>query len=218
MLDNESANRTHLKLEPLNEASVTSFISITMSRSPEYVHPLSMVCLEKTNGNPFYLRQMLEVCHRRGAIWYSWKESAWIYDLDRVFAEFSSPEYGQQLDTNFITKKLQDLPNSARSILAWASLLGSTFSFRLIQRLVGGEYSCTGSQVENDSPQPKDMRKRKPGANLVEGLQVALQAYVLVSLYQQFPCHPTYNCFNSIQNTKIRRTAAKAFRNIVARQ
>ncbi len=183
VLKNKAANLTTIRLSPLTEQDVVNYVSATIFRPPEYCLPLAAVCLEKSSGNPFYLRQMLEVCHRRSCIWYSWKESVWEYDLDRVFAEFESNSYGEQLNTGFITKRLQDLPQAARSILAWASLLGTTFSFKLIQRLLSGEFDYSDN---NEVTSKVDGRKApepfnpQPTKNVVEGLQATLQAYILM--------------------------------------
>lgn len=183
VLKNKAANITTIQLSPLSEREIVEYVAATLYRPTEYVIPLAVVCLEKTNGNPFYLRQMLEVCHRKNCIWYSWKESAWEYDLDRVFAEFESESYDQQLNTNFITKRLQDLPTSARSILAWASLLGTTFSFTLIQRLLSGEFDYVEDGVDWNDPactKVAELFTPQPVENAVEGLQATLQAYILM--------------------------------------
>jgi hypothetical protein len=183
VLENKAANVTTIKLSPLSEEEVVKYVAATLCRPAEYVIQLAVVCLEKSNGNPFYLRQMLEVCHRKACIWYSWKESAWDYDLDRVFTEFESESYDQQLNTNFITKRLQDLPTAARSILAWASLLGTTFSFTLIQKLLNGEFDYHEDGIDrNDTActQVVELFTPQPVENVVEGLQALLQAYILM--------------------------------------
>ena len=182
VLRNKSANLTTIKLSPLSEQDVLKYVSATLFRTPDYAFPLAAVCLEKSSGNPFYLRQMLETCFRKGCIWYSWKESMWEYDLDRVFAEFESDSYGDQLNTDFITKRLQDLPQAARSILAWASLLGTTFSFKLIQRLLSGEFDYLDDELVDgkaDCSSTAELYAPKPTQNVVEGLQATLQAYIL---------------------------------------
>ena len=183
VLNNRAVNTTTLELQPLKEEEVVEYVSKTLHRSKDYALPLALVCLEKTNGNPFYLRQMLEVCHRKSCIWYSWKESVWEFDIDRVFIEFESDSYDQQLNTKFITKRLQDLPTAARSILAWASLLGNTFSFSLIRRLLSGEFDY----AENDEDitgvactKNAELFLPQPVKNVVEGLQAALQAYIIM--------------------------------------
>jgi len=136
------------------------------------------VCLERTNGNPFFLRQMLEVCHQKGCIWYTWKQSAWEFDLDRLFCEFESESHG--LDHDFLTKRLRDLPQSARSILAWASLLGSTFSFGFLQRLLIGECRDTDESIDEACRAAGTVLGKNASANTVQGLNACLQALVLV--------------------------------------
>lgn len=182
VLNRGKAHVTKIYLSPLSEEEVTEYVSATLYRPVKYVFPLAAVCMEKTNGNPFYLRQMLEVCYRKNCIWYSWKDSQWEYDLDRVFAEFESENHGQQLNTRFITKRLQDqLPPAARSILAWASLLGSTFSFGCIQKLLSGEFDYHDD--EPDSNKDDCLIRAElfaPVENAVQGLQACLQTYILV--------------------------------------
>ena len=182
LLNNRAANITSIKLSPLSEQEIVDYVAGTLYRPAEYVLPLAMVCLEKCNGNPFYLKQMLETCYRKSCIWYSWKESTWKYDLDRVFVEFESDTYGDLLNTTFITKRLQDLPTAARAILAWASLLGTTFSFRVIQRLLSGEFDYVEDGRRNEPggcTKVVEVFTPQPMAHLVEGLQVTLQANIL---------------------------------------
>ena len=125
---------------------------------------------------------MLEVCYRKGCLWYSWKDSLWEYDLDRVFAEFESETYGEQLNTSFILNRLQDLPAAARAILAWGSLMGTTFSFSLVQKLLGGDF-----YYMDDSPDERptcsknaEMFTPQKPESAVEGLQAAMSAYILM--------------------------------------
>ncbi|KAL8947130.1 MAG: hypothetical protein Q9222_006554 [Ikaeria aurantiellina] len=183
LLDNGTVTLTTITLAPLDEREVIEYVATTLSRPHEYVHSLAVVCLEKTNGNPFFLKQMLEVCHRKGCLWYSWKDSKWEFDLDSVFAEFESETYGDQLNTSFILKRLQDLPPTSRAILAWASLLGSTFSFPLIQRILGGAFEYVDDNAEQSSPgcrKNTEIFSPHLAQTAVEGLNAAMQAYVLI--------------------------------------
>lgn len=133
--------------------------------------------------NPFYLKQMLEVCHRKGCLWYSWKDSAWEFSLDRLFAEFESDSYGDQLNSSFILKRLQDLPPTARAILAWGSLLGNTFSFTLIQKLLSGAFESLDDSSDPSKPgcrKENEIFSSQLAESAVEGLQAATQAYILI--------------------------------------
>src|SRR5580692_11300766 len=84
---------------------------------------------------------MLDTCYRKSCIYYSWKNSVWEYDLDKIFTEFESQTYGSQINNDFVAKRLQELPSTTRSLLAWASLIGNTFSFSLVKKLLSGENS-----------------------------------------------------------------------------
>lgn len=125
---------------------------------------------------------MLEVCHRKGCLWYSWKLSVWEYDIDRVISEFETENCGQ-LNTSFITKRLQDLPSAARAILAWASLLGNTFSFALVQKLLNGEFDYMEdlqTSPKNGCSEQVEMFQPQPTENIVQGLQATLQSHILM--------------------------------------
>ena len=178
-LDDRAVAVTRIQMSPLGEHEVTEFVAATMHREKNYISPLAMVCLERTNGNPFYLRQMLEVCHQKGCIWYTWKESAWEFDLDRVFREFETESYGQKLDNDFLTRRLRDLPPAARSILAWASLLGSTFSFEFLQRLLLGECKVLDDTINEECGMTTVVSDKDRVENIVEGLNACMQALVL---------------------------------------
>ena len=179
VLDNGSAHVLQIKIPPMSEEEVISYVATTLHSEPSYVLPLAMVCLERSHGNPFYLRQMLEVCHQKGCIWYTWKESAWRFDLDRVFAEFETESYGQQLNNSFVTKRLFDLPAATRSILAWASLLGNNFSFSLLERLLDAKAAHDNGNMDCLSLEGTSLSGVKPMTNVVEGLNSALQAFIL---------------------------------------
>ncbi|KAI9696079.1 MAG: hypothetical protein M1836_005910 [Candelina mexicana] len=182
LLQNELANFTRIELSSLSEDDIVEFVHATLYREREYILPLAAVVEEKSDGNPFYMREMLDACHRSKCLWYCWKDSRWEYDLDRVFSLFESDtgNYGQRLNHDFIIKRLQELPEAAKSIIAWASLLGNKFSFTLVQQLMISEFAYKDDEGPNVTPsgQPSS---QSPGANdAVGGLQAALQAYVLV--------------------------------------
>ncbi|KAI9811780.1 MAG: hypothetical protein M1827_005325 [Pycnora praestabilis] len=181
LLGTENANVTKITLSPLTEDDIADYVCTTLSRPREYVIPLAAVIQEKSNGNPFYMREMLNTCHRKNCLWYSWKTSSWEYDLDRIFQQFETENYGQRLNGDFIVKRLQEMPEAARSIVAWASLLGNTFSFSLVQKLMGGEFDYDEGEhtVIPTSAQMVDVTLT-PDKNTIAGLQAALQAFILV--------------------------------------
>ncbi|KAJ0353874.1 hypothetical protein COL154_012013 [Colletotrichum chrysophilum] len=106
-------------------------------------------------------------------------DSNWHFDLDRLFEHFQGESDYDILDTGFITRRLNELPPSSRAILTWAALLGSSFSFELITRLLSGEF-----QYEDETtcrgPGNERYHASYSQQEAVNGLQAAVQAYIIV--------------------------------------
>ncbi|KAH0598992.1 hypothetical protein MHUMG1_03106 [Metarhizium humberi] len=169
---------TRISLEPLSEAEILDYVSATLSRPKEEILSLALVIQAKTAGNPFYMREMLSACHRKKCIWYDYRDSIWHFDLDRLFAQFQGEKDYDVLDTGFITRRLDELPSAARAVLSWAALLGNSFSFEIISRLMKGEFDYGDDDIPNCCP---NLSKRSyTEAEAIAGLQAAIQAYIIV--------------------------------------
>ncbi|KKY17751.1 putative sensor histidine kinase response [Phaeomoniella chlamydospora] len=177
----DSDHTCKIDLSNLKEEDVFAYVGETLHRDPSSTLPLAAVVLEKSAGNPFLIKEILQTCYQKNCLWYDWRTSGWEYDLDRVFSEFSSEHLGC-LTNEFITKKLSDLPVASRAILAWGSLLGQSFSFNLVKILMSGEFSfSTGDEKANDVTCPKmAVMYRQDEAAIIEGLQCLLTFYILV--------------------------------------
>ncbi|KAI9678382.1 MAG: hypothetical protein M1822_008028 [Bathelium mastoideum] len=166
------ASATKIDLRSFEEEETAELVSSTLHRPPDYVLPLVAVIQEKCSGNPFMIKEMMTTCYRSGCIFYSWKNSQWEYDLDKIFTEFASQSYGSQISNDFILKRLQDLPRDARALLAWASLIGNNFSFKLVKALM----SCEDPSILQFVPKLPLVRCRNP----VAGLQSAISSYFIM--------------------------------------
>ena len=71
ILDPERANVTTIKLGPLSEEDVIEYVSLTLYRPADNIIPLVAVVQAKAGGNPFYMREMLNMLHRKGCITFS---------------------------------------------------------------------------------------------------------------------------------------------------
>lgn len=177
-IQNRAPMVTRICLTPLSEDDIIQYVSTTLSKPRDEILPLALVLQSKTAGNPFYMREMLSACHRRKCIWYDYRDSQWHYDLDRLFEQFQGGEDYDVLDTSFITRRLGELQPATRALLAWASLLGSSFSFELICRLMSGEFEYEDEEWLACSP---NVRKGPYSeGDTIAGLQAAIQAYIII--------------------------------------
>jgi signal transduction histidine kinase/predicted ATPase/serine/threonine protein kinase len=182
VLHSEYASITKIPLTALTEDNVLDYVSSTLHLSREKVIPLTAVLLQKTVGNPFMIREMLDTMHRKACIYYDWKTSSWMYDLDRIFKEFEQPgSHDQVLSNDFIAQRLLELSPETRSVLAWGSLLGTTFSFKLVERLLSSEFDFDEEEADARPICPlMDKCHKHREADTIRGLQGALQSVVLL--------------------------------------
>ena len=180
LLENDST--TVVEVANLTEEDVFSYVAETLHSNSTRTLPLAAVVLEKSAGNPFLFREILQTCYQKNCIWYDWRMSGWDYDLDRVFREFESEQLGS-LTTSFITKRLNDMPVASKAILAWASLIGTTFSFALIQQLLSGELQYTsGDETINDVTCPTMAAiYHHDESDVMDGLQALISNSVIIA-------------------------------------
>lgn len=176
ILDLDSTNK--IELGNLREKHVFEYVAATMSQSVETILPLAAVVYAKSEGNPFLVKDILQTCYQRNCLWYDWRDSGWQFDLDKIFNEFSSEGC---TDKEYLTRRLQDLPPAARSILAWASLIGTNFSFKLIQSIMTGDYFySTGRDQAHDATCPKRAKLfNLSESDCISGLQQLVNMYIV---------------------------------------
>lgn len=167
-----------MTLNPLSEEDTRKYVAATLCRNEADIVPLAGIIKSKTAGNPFYMREMLNSCYRKQCIYYDYKESGWRYNVDKIFQEFNGSIYEDSLESEFIMSRLEELPPISRAILGWASIVGNSFSFKLIRRLLGGEFDY------EDAAQNAEISQLRPyysQQDTIEGLQAAIQANIIVA-------------------------------------
>lgn len=132
---------TKINLKPFSEEQTAEYVAETLHRDSEYILPLVAVIQEKSHGNIFYIREILDTCYRTHCIYYSWKENEWVFDLDCIFKTLESAEYGSVINNDFITKRISELPTASRKLLAWCSLLSGTIRFSFVKQLLTTKYA-----------------------------------------------------------------------------
>lgn len=179
LLSTKIANVTTIKLHPLTEQDTSKIVSETLHRSEEYCFPLAAVALEKTAGNPFYLKTWLEDCYRKNCIWYSWSDKAWKYDLDEIFKHFASADV--QIRSEFILERLLELPGPARSFLCFATFLGNRFRFSVVKLLMQSKDRPIDPQKKEKLGKLHPDFPRASSQDAVRGLEVLLSGSILMT-------------------------------------
>ncbi|KAM0719012.1 hypothetical protein Q7P37_004917 [Cladosporium fusiforme] len=162
---------TKIELGNFEDEDTAQYVSETLMRPQDYCMPLAAVIQEKTNGSPFFVKEMLDSCYRKKCVYYCWRCSQWEYDMSKVFDEFSSPDESKFSSNDFIARRLHELPEEAQTFLAWAATIGNHFKFSLLKYVMSCECS-KASPAELLPPKAKDP---------VYGLQVALKSFLIMA-------------------------------------
>ena len=179
-----AANVTKIGLAPLNEDQISEYVTTTLRRSKEYCFSLVAVLQQRTNGIPFFIKEMLETCYRTRCLWYEFSHSHWVYSLDRVYKEFESQDCAPQITNDRIKKRILDLSPLTVSLLKWSSLLGSSFNFIAVRLLLRDETYNDSNSSASSGPHRhagKADLVRRSSTEAVRALQEAVAAYILES-------------------------------------
>ncbi|KAF4201657.1 hypothetical protein CNMCM8927_001300 [Aspergillus lentulus] len=175
---------TTITLSPLNEDSVMEYVANTLYLSVPLIWPLGALIQSRTGGNPFYIREMLSVCYRQKFVWYDYQEGSWSFDLRRISDHFKADDYHEAVLDDFLVIRLNSLPPVTKSILAWASSVGMTFSFQLVRRLLSGDKTTSEAGL--------------PEVEMIQALQPAMEAYVIAPTKHHDVFSFTYNRYMHI--------------------
>jgi diguanylate cyclase (GGDEF)-like protein/PAS domain S-box-containing protein len=125
-LDSLSISVDRIVLGALVHADIVALLSEGLRQSPAAVEALADLCLQKTAGNPFFLRRFLEELYRldllrarRNAA----GELVWEWSL----ADIESAPVADNV-LGLMLGQLRELPEATRQLLMRAALLGPVFS------------------------------------------------------------------------------------------
>lgn len=159
-----------VQMGSFSDDETAEYVSETLHRPREYCLPLAAVVQEKTQGNPFFVREMLDTGYRTKCIYYCWKCSQWEFNVDRLFLQFASPDISRFSSNDFIARRLKEMTIDAQTLLSWAAIIGNSFSFNLMRYVMACDCS-KASPKELIPPTAKDP---------VAGLQACINSYVIM--------------------------------------
>lgn len=116
---------THIHLEPLNLKHIQQLLCNTFQYDFDDVSSLAKLCLEKTQGNPFFLNQFLLALYQQGIILYNHAEGKWQWDI----VEISKQSMTNNV-VDLMISKLKLLSDETQFIASIAAHLGHNFSLR----------------------------------------------------------------------------------------
>ncbi|NQF13591.1 AAA family ATPase [Brevibacillus sp. HB1.3] len=118
-----------LTLLPLREHEFNALVADTLHSDTEMTKPLVTIIMQKTAGNPFYVREFIKTLYDRNLVWYGREERNWQWDLAEI-EKLGTTENVADL----LVEKMRRLPVSTQQQLAYAACLGNSFLLHLIAK------------------------------------------------------------------------------------
>lgn len=121
-----------LAVGPLDDAAVQAWLAATLSATPARVAPLAAALRKKTDGNPFFLGQLLLELHRQGRVFRDLDHGTWEWEQDAV-------ERAAVTDNvvELMRSKIVELPQETAALLGQAACAGHSFSLTELIVLTG---------------------------------------------------------------------------------
>lgn len=114
-----------IKLLPLGKDSVAEMLRETTNNSDQNLESLTTFLMKRTNGNPFFINQLLTTLYKEGAITFNPVNKTW--DFDESLTQKS--RYGDNV-VELMAEKIKVLNHDSLKSLQWAACLGNRFTIK----------------------------------------------------------------------------------------
>ncbi|MGZ4112397.1 MAG: ATP-binding protein, partial [Tumebacillaceae bacterium] len=119
-------------LTPLDALQVQQLIADTLQCEREQVAALTELVMEKTKGNPFFVKQFLTSLHSLGLVTFDTVSGGWQFELEPI------RELGITDNVvDFMLSKIQELPDRTQQALQVAACIGNTFDVQTLAMALG---------------------------------------------------------------------------------
>jgi predicted ATPase len=118
---------TQLRLDPLSAASGEEMLQALLDDGHELV-PLKRLIIEKTEGNPFFMEEIVQALFEQGALL---RNGA--IKLAKSLAAIQIPSTVQAV----LASRIDRLPSDQKDLLQTLAVIGKEFAFRLVREVSG---------------------------------------------------------------------------------
>lgn len=117
----------HLSLSLLNLNQVNELIADTLKAECIHTQRLAELVLEKTQGNPFFIKEFLKSLYTEELLKFDTNTGAWSWDLEQIITRDITENV-----VELMTEKIQRLSEAAQKILQLAACIGNQFDLQLL--------------------------------------------------------------------------------------
>jgi diguanylate cyclase (GGDEF)-like protein/PAS domain S-box-containing protein len=134
-----------ITLPPLGPAEVNRLIADALHCSPGTTSSLSRLCLKKTGGNPFFLKEFLRTLYRQKLIEFDNKTLSWHWKLGKIEQAGITENV-----VDLMVGKIRNMNQRTQDALKWAAAVGGRFTLKTLSLVI--RQSCR--QITDDLWEP----------------------------------------------------------------
>jgi predicted ATPase len=124
------APTARIALARLTSADVRAFVADSLPGDPDFLDRLTAHVVARTDGNPFFVRRLLQSLHDDRHLRFDFKAGRWTCDFEAV--ERSAPSADV---VDLVLRQLRRLPEEVVSTLSLAACIGDAFDLGLLAGL-----------------------------------------------------------------------------------
>ncbi|MBR8835477.1 MAG: AAA family ATPase [Stigonema ocellatum SAG 48.90 = DSM 106950] len=133
---------TTITLQALDIGCVNELITDTLHCKQERTKPLAELLFNKTNGNPFFLTQMLASLYQKKLLSYDVSAGCWQWDIE-LLQNIGITDNVVEL----MVSKIQNLSENTQNLLTIAACIGNTFSLDILSIINEKPLSATAEDL-----------------------------------------------------------------------
>ncbi len=123
----EGARINNILLQPLEIKYINQLIADTLNCSTEKSKPLAKLVTNKTQGNAFFLTQLLQFMHQKNLLSFDYQKKEWQWDIKKI-GKIEITDNVVDLTISKITK----LNEQTQKILQLAACIGNQFNLEVL--------------------------------------------------------------------------------------
>jgi class 3 adenylate cyclase/tetratricopeptide (TPR) repeat protein len=130
---------TQIRLEPLREENAEQMLDMLLGHDAEFI-PLRRLIIEKTEGNPFFIEELVQALLEQGILQRSAGDAQGAVKLAKSLHELKLPPTVQAV----LASRIDRLAPREKELLQTLAVIGREFSLPLIKRVV----DCSEIELE----------------------------------------------------------------------
>ncbi|WP_161796348.1 ATP-binding hybrid sensor histidine kinase/response regulator [Arsukibacterium ikkense] len=139
-----AATLQHISINPLSDKAIMQLLTDTLQHKADALQPLADILIQKTSGNPFYLKQFLLKLHHDKLL-YSDADGIWHWQLNNIARQSMSEHHAE-----VVAQRLQQFSAQVQQLLKLIALLGDEATIDIL----AGICQCSAVELEQQLSGP----------------------------------------------------------------